>query len=459
MARRLWDNLGTLLLALILGILVWVVALNEENPVETRPLSQTVVVDLVGKPDDMIILGSVISRTQVTVRAPRLVWERLSPRDVRVVADLAGLPPGTHTVPLQAEISADNARIEGLDPGAVTLTLERSDTREVPVEVEVTGVPAPGYEAGATRLGAEFATVSGPASAVASVADLSARVSIEGLKSDLRATIELRPVDAEGNFVNGVSVTPQTVQVVVPVAQREGYRDVAVKVVITGQVESGYQVTNITVAPSIITVASTNPALVEQMPGFVETQSLDLSGASDDVVRRLPLQLPAGVTVVGQQVVLVQVNIAAIEYSLTVERVLEMRGLPFGVSASASPETVDVLLLGPLTVLDGLSLQDVRVVLDLTGLGPGTYQVTPEVEVVPEGLRAENVLPGQVEVSIVLGTPTPTPTDEVAAAETEAALTATARPTPTPTRRPPTFTPEPTATPTPPAEPPGEETP
>ncbi len=445
MLRRIWDNTGTLLLAFLLAALVWIVAVNEENPVEGRVLS-AVPIELVGKPDDMMIIGSVISSTQVSVTAPRLTLAELTARQVRVSADISSLGPGTHSVRLVADVPEGSVRSVTIDPEEITITLERSAVREMPVDVTLLGEPAAGYESEPPTLSADTVTVSGPSSAVGRVASIMARLSIEGLRGDFLGPVNFIPVDASGTPVNGVELEPDSAQVTVPITQREGYRDVAVTLVITGQVAAGYRVTNITVSPNFITVASTDPRLVEQMPGFVNTLPLDISGASDDVVRRLPLELPSGVTVDGEQAVLAQVNIAAIEYSLTVERVLEMRGLPPGLSASTSPETVNVLLLGPLTALDVLSLEDVRVVVDLEGLGPGTYQVIPEVEVLPQGLRAENVLPSQMEVVVVLGTPTPSPTVE---------LTPSATPTSTPSPRPtlPRWTATPTLTPAGPATP------
>jgi YbbR domain-containing protein len=441
MVQRLGANLGTLLLAFILAILVWVVAVNEENPVESRTLDG-VPIELVGKPDDMMIIGSVVSSAQVNLTAPRLTLARLTERQVRVVADVSELGPGTHPVPLEVATADESIRSVNVEPGEITITLERSATSELPVEVILLGEPAAGYETETPQLSVESVAVSGPSSAVERVASILARLSIEGLRGDFRGPINFIPVDEAGVPVAGVDLAPESAQVTVPIIQREGYRDVSVTLVITGQVAAGYRVTNLTVSPNFITVASSDPRLVEQMPGFVNTVPLDISEANDDVVRRLPLELPPGVTVDGEQAVLAQVNIAAIEYSLTVERVLEMRGLPPGLSATTSPETVNVLLLGPLTALDDLSLEDVRVVVDLEGLGPGTYQVTPEVEVLPEGLRAENVLPSQVEVIVVLGTPTPSPTVE---------LTPTLTPTATPSPRPtlPRWTSTPTVTLTP----------
>ena len=411
MARRIWENMGTFLLALMLALLVWIVALNEENPLEERTLTQPVPIELVGLPDNMIVAGSVVSRTQVTIRAPRQALERLTTQQLRVTAVITNPQPGPNVVMLEARpINIDSARITAIEPDRITVNLESSEVREVPISLEVTGEPALGYAAEQPVVSAETVTISGPSSAVDSVAVVEARLSIEGLKRDFNSTISLVPVDANGNTVNRVELSPDSTQVTVPIIQRLGYREVAVTVEITGQVSSGYQVTNITVAPNVVTVSSSDPRLVEQMPGFVDTQTVDLSDASDDIIRRVGLQLPEGVIVVGDQTVLVQVNIGAIEYSLRVERTLEVRGLSPGLSAEVSPDRVDLFILGPLAVLDNLTPDDVGVMLDLTALGPGTYQVAPQLDVLPNDLRVESMLPNRVEVVISVSTPTPTAT-------------------------------------------------
>jgi YbbR domain-containing protein len=69
---------------------------------------------------------------------------------------------------------------------------------------------------------------------------------------------------------------------------------------------------------------------------------------------------------------------------------------------------VDVILSGPLPLLDDLKASDVRVILDLTDLAPGTYQLNPRVEVdIPE-ILVESILPESIEVNISIP-PTATP--------------------------------------------------
>ena len=147
------------------------------------------------------------------------------------------------------------------------------------------------------------------------------------------------------------------------------------------------------------------------MPGYVETSSLDLSGAKEDIEEQLAINLPPGVTLIGKQSVTVKVGIAPIESSRTISyRPVEVVGLKTGLSAHLSPQTVDIILSGPLPVLDSLAISDVHVQMDLTGLTPGTYQLTPKVFIGQLNLTVESILPGTVEVIITTtSTITPTP--------------------------------------------------
>ena len=135
---------------------------------------------------------------------------------------------------------------------------------------------------------------------------------------------------------------------------------------------------------------------------------LDLTGAKDDIDTRLNLNLPDGISVVGEQTVNVVVGISAIEGSLTLnDRLVEMVNLDPKLVAEISPQRVTLILSGPLPLLDRLQSGDTRITLDLGGLSAGTYQLTPKIELALSDLRVESVLPGTIEVTI---SPAPTQT-------------------------------------------------
>ena len=120
--------------------------------------------------------------------------------------------------------------------------------------------------------------------------------------------------------MTGLTLDPADVTVTQPITQKYGYRNLVVKVVVKGQVANGYRVTNVSSYPAVVTVFSVDPDLVSNLPGYVETEPLDITGLKDDVDVLLPLALPLGVSVVGENMTQVQVGIAAIESSLTLKQ-------------------------------------------------------------------------------------------------------------------------------------------
>jgi hypothetical protein len=80
-----------------------------------------------------------------------------------------------------------------------------------------------------------------------------------------------------------------------------------------------------------------------------------------------------------------------------------------GIERPVSSRRLDVIISGPLPVLDALTSQDITVSVDVTDLEIGVYQLTPEVKVLVENVLVESILPGTVEVVIAIpNTPTPT---------------------------------------------------
>jgi YbbR domain-containing protein len=349
---------------------------------------------------------------QLFLRAPRSIWDNLISGEtpIRAVVDLTGFGPGTHTVVVQTQIATRPVRILSVTPQTIDLFLEPLVEVTMPVELSFTGKPAIGYKAGDVKLEPAEAVVSGPQSIVAQVKHLQATLDMNNARQSIDTSLPIKLVTDNTSILNRVTLHTTSVTVTLPIIQQGGYRDLAVKVVTVGKLASGYRLTNVTASPLLVTVYSENIPLIESLPGYVETTLLDLSGASNNIDTKLALNLPSGVTLIGDQTVSVQIEIVPIEGSLTFGfRPVEAVGLSAGLKAQLSPITVDVILSGPLPVLDSLSpSEDVKIQVDLTGLTVGTYQLTPTVTVTKPGVTVQSILPGTVEVVISKETkPTP----------------------------------------------------
>jgi len=433
MFNWLFRNLRTLFIALVLALAVWVSAVTSADPDEVGAYPRPLQLEIVGQDPGLVIIGQIPNHVTITLRAPHSVWAELTAEDgqVRAVLDLSGLSAGNHKVSLQPQVKLRPARVVSVSPDTLNLTLEPLATKTIPIQLAVRGEPAIGYQAGTATLQPEQITLSGPQSQIERVARLQADLSIAGVRQDIQMALPLRVLDGNGQTVTSLAINPETVQVNLPVIQQGGYRDIAVKVAVRGQVAGGYRLTNITVFPPVLTVYSANPALVNDLPGFVETLPLNLNGASQDIDTRLELTLPTGISVVGEQTVHVQVGIAAIEGSLSLSGIpIDTFGLAPGLEAHISPTLVDVILTGPLPLLDKLAPGDVKFIVDLTGLEIGTHQTIPEPQIQISDLRVQSLNPGTIEVSISpIGSATPSPTITLTP-------TATIPPVFTPTRKP-----------------------
>ncbi|CAG0967501.1 CdaA regulatory protein CdaR [Anaerolineales bacterium] len=414
MLRWISQNYRTFLWAFVLSVAVWVAAVTSADPDETRMLSSPVPVQLIGQDPGLVINSEIPTEVEVTLRAPRSVWEvvEADSQSVQAILDLSGLSSGEHSLDLQIQINARPVKIISVSPRTVTFTLEALSTQTFKVDLSLRGEAAIGYQVGDASLDPLEVVVAGAESQVQKVVRVRVSANLSGIRENFDQMTRVEVLDEDGLKVEGVTVSPDTVHLTLPVTQQGGYRDVAVKVNTVGRVASGYRLTDISVFPPVVTVFAGDPELVNTLPGVVETSPVDLQSAKEDISTRVALNLPAGISIVGDQTVLVQAGVSPIESSVTLSgEKVEVVNLGEGLTAQVSPVTVDVIVSGPLPLLDTLTRQDVRVTVDLSGLEAGTYQLTAAVQVLISDVVVESILPNTMEVVISLaGTPAVTPT-------------------------------------------------
>ena len=409
--RNLWKILPTLFLSFALALAVWISAVTASDPLVKQDYPHPVNITIVGQDPALIITNSIPATITLKLNAPQTQWDLLTSESnpIRALIDLSGLQTGTHTVRIQVQ-GINPAEIVSYSPSSFDVVLEKLDNQVFQIQLVQQGQLAIGYQAGDPVINPTSASISGAESAVKRVKEVQAVLDLSQVHENINRTLPLQVVDMNNVPVPGLTISPAQITVSQPITQMGGYRNVVVKVIVTGQIADGYRLTNLSVFPPAVTVFSTDPNLVNNLPGYVETAPLALDNAKDDLDVKLGLSLPPGVSVVGDQTVEVIVGVAAIESSLTLsDQPVVAIGLPPGLAARTSPETVDVILSGPLPLLDALTQSDVSVMVDMTGTSIGTYQRSPKVELSIPELNVESILPDTIEV-VVSNAPTPTVT-------------------------------------------------
>jgi YbbR domain-containing protein len=410
--RLFAKNVRTFLLALALGLSVWVSAVSAADPNEVRTYPNPIPLEMVGQDPSLVLTSEIPSSVQVTLRAPRSVWDSLTANEdaIRATLDLSGLSAGEHIQPIQLTITERPYQLIFANPAAVTVNLESLASQTFPLVLSLSGQPAAGFQAGDATMKLTEVTISGPESIVRKAARARVMINLDGIRETIDESLPIEVVDAENIPLQGLTINPEAVPVKIEISQQGGFRDVAVKVIVQGQQAAGYRIENISVFPPVVTVRAENPALVNELPGVVETQPLDLQDRNEDISTRLSLDLPDNITLVGAQTVQVQVSISPIQTSVTLlNQPININGLSGGLAAQVFPQTVDVIISGPVPVLEAISSQDITVSVDVNELEIGVYQLIPSVDTSVENVSVESILPGTVEVVIALpNTPTPT---------------------------------------------------
>jgi YbbR domain-containing protein len=399
-------DLGRALIAVGLACALWIVVQNEQNPERTDIPAIAVPVDVVYTPPGLVVVSEQ-PQIQVRVRMPNESWNLLRPGSFRATVDAGNANPGVNELPIRVEALEPRVRQVDPIPSLANVVLEEVSERIMPVVLSFAGSVPTGYAYSTPKITPQTVTVSGPSSAVQRVNSVQVEIRLDGLTVSLNATYAPRAVDARVNpvEVRGVRINPATVNVEVPIVQTVGYKEVGVRPVVRGSVAAGYYLQPIELEPSTVTVVGSPTELANV--NFVDTEPVDVSNLSSSVVRRVQVVPPPGLTLLQPQPVSLTIRVTPLTISQTLRVGPTLQGLGQGLELVGDVQRVDVTLNGPAPTLQTLTPKDFQVLLDLSGLGPGRYDLEPKVAV-PPGFTLERVDPVRVAVTI-RGIPTPIP--------------------------------------------------
>jgi len=400
---KIIRSIPTLLTALVFAVLVWVFAVSQSDPAETRTYPKPIPIEIIGLDPDLMIINEYPKQINLAIRAPISILTQLE-SDINLIdatLDLSGLQSGEHALIPQINLAISPAEVVRFSPSTITVNLDKVITETFPIQIQLRGNPAIGFEVHPVAASTENVLISGSFSLIESIDHVNAEVNISDAAEDIQRVIELIPYDAEDNPVTGVSLNPATIQINVPIVQRGGFRTVVVKIVTSGQIAPGYRLTNIFALPPTVTIFSADPNLIDTIPGFVETTPINLNMAGEDIEIRVSLNLPEGINVVGSQNVTVQIGIDPIQSSVSFTNVpIQIDGLGEKLKVEFLPLSIDIFLSGPLPLLDQLSQDNIIVLIDLSERGPGTYHLAPEVLLENDQINIDAILPSSIEVTI-----------------------------------------------------------
>jgi YbbR domain-containing protein len=278
------------------------------------------------------------------------------------------------------------------------MRIEPITTRPVAVQVRFANSPPAGNQPGDAALNPSEVRVSGATSQVARIAAVYATVLFGDSATDLVQSVQPSAVDAAGRAIDGLTTDPAVVQVTVPVLPTATTRTVPVVWNIRGAVASGYQITRITVDPPAVTIRG-EPDAIGPID-HIDTAIADVTGLTADKSFNVGLVLPAGTSLFRPTGSTVTIAVAPYLGTRPFPLVaVSAINLGSNLVADTDPQTVAVVLAGPVPTLQTLGPAQLTAVVDAAGRGPGSAAADVVVRV-PAGVTVQTVQPTRVTLTI-----------------------------------------------------------
>ena len=190
MKKKLTNNLGMRILAVVIAILIWIIVVNVSDPIIESTYSgipvEIINADTITKQNKTYDILNDTDSISVTLSAKRSISDLLGRDNIKATADLANLDMEKGTVRIKLETNKYNDKIESIKA--------KNDILEVSIE---------------NLMRKQFAvvTVQGPESIVSQIDKAVVEASVAGMSTSISTTSTIRYYDADGNQLDSARLS------------------------------------------------------------------------------------------------------------------------------------------------------------------------------------------------------------------------------------------------------------
>lgn len=286
------KNIVPKILAIIMAIVLWMYVMNEQNP----PYEATFTLPIeVRNAATSYVVSDVPETVKVKVRGPRNLVAGVLNKDLKAFVDVKGLTEGRHAVAVSASIPS-NLELLAISPDKVQVTVDATISRQIPVEIRVTGTPEKGAVTGKITAANQQVTIEGPRNIVGMVEKVLATIDLTGKSSDVTTEAVLVPVNRAEKEVEGVAIYPEKTKVTINLTTTVAKKQLDIKPVTLGELPTGLVIKSIVTQPEKIEVTETVPGKGFDKLESLVTEPVNLGDISKDTDKEVKVQLPEGIT-------------------------------------------------------------------------------------------------------------------------------------------------------------------
>ena len=369
----------------MLAVMLWLVVANIEDPVTTKQFKDVPVQVVNEKALNSINKVYEVASGETanfSVKGRRSVLDNMKADDFNVIADLAHMSE-VNAVQVEVTPKEENKQIE-IYKNANTLTVALEDVKEesFSVTIETKGQPAKGYALGENIVSPNIINVSGPKSLINRIETVSIDVDVENAKQDFSKNYEVRYYDRDGEELDA-SRMDCSVEKVAANIQILKTKEITVAVNSVGQPAKGYSLESLNFEPQTITIAGTDEVLqeIDQITiNDVDTYNLQ---KDKEYSFKVASYVPEDVVLTDpEQKIMVKVNIGQIttrKMTLQAKDINIAGGIGSYHYEIDENTAIEVTLKGFRDVITKMNATDLKPMIDVSGLSPGTHTCTLSV--------------------------------------------------------------------------------
>lgn len=424
MKRKWTDNFPLKIMSVAIAVLVWLLVVNIDNPLETEyyTISNVEIInkDYIESPETggkMCMPEGDQSSIKVAITAQRKVQSRIRSTDITATADLQqaiSLETSPVMVPITASCPGISPEDIKVTPQNLSVYLDDKETQEFVVNVSRgESRPAKDYEVGTLTSNPEKVRITGPKSLVNKIDKVSATISVAGKNLDFAQERILSIYDKNQDLLSDAEMNSLRIEnngrVTVTARLWKVRKDVKMTAGYVGEPEWGYQVGTVKTLPDTISVAGSTEALetLAQQNNTIEipADKVDISGKSRDVEVKVSLAdiLPAGLKLVSDssEDVWVTVNILPVgsEAYNFLTKEIEVKNKPEDLQVAFETAQIEIRIKSEEFDMAELDVEkDIKVSIDLEGKEEGNYEVPVEITL-PKGYELVDKVTTEVVIS------------------------------------------------------------
>lgn len=400
-------------ISVLIGILIWFIVLDHQNPLIERTISVPLRTNLeiLDSSNMRLVSSNIPNSVDVIIKGRKQRIDKVTANDFEAFLDFSDVQDTGITelkIDLPEYTGAEEIIVADVNPKTVKVKLENITRKEFPVEVNWNGDLPDGYEIVNVKLNPTTVILQDLESVMNSVDKVVVTADVEQLLKGDSITKRIEVYNKSGRILSSIDSSVQ-VTVSYNIA-----KTVPVSTTVTGEPKNDYYVQDYKISQNSVQIMGSYDVLsrIES----IEAEPLNVENANESFQKDLKLILPEGVQLYNNSgVVNAQVNIK--RYSHRTVTIPKSSITIFGGDTTGQTnyrildDEIKFSVKGPSEILNTMDVKTIKGFVDVSDVLEGIQMVVVRVSL-PSGIYKEGEVYVNVQAEKTVPSPTPVPESE-----------------------------------------------